>query len=90
MHAAEGKIPASLPVLISACMDAALGQADPFPVWKAKTSVQVGPLSPVACHSSKPGHRINEDQTCSAFWLHIPNHSSNRVTCLHLATRCEK
>ena len=85
MHAAEGKIPASLPALISVCTDATLGRADPVLVWKAKGSVQVGPFSPVACYSSKPGHGINEDQTCSAFWL-----VSNQVTFLHLATKCEK
>lgn len=53
MHAAEGRIPASLPALVSVCLDAALGQADPFPVWKAKASIEVGAssLSPATAAS---------------------------------------
>lgn len=42
MHAAQGKIPTSLPALVSVCLDAALGQPDPFPVWKVKASIEIG------------------------------------------------
>lgn len=45
MHAAEGKVPTSLSALLSVCLDAALGQADPFPVWTAKASIWVGAFS---------------------------------------------
>lgn len=44
------------------------GQGCPLSVWKAKASVEVGPFSLVACHSSKPGHGVKIRLTLPSGW----------------------